>query len=330
VTDIAELFVLLESQAQAIAGSALLTRAADVLVNRREVLVALDANGQKHLLLPAPDRNVERDDASRGVTLGQRVLRVDGNDVTYADLHCHVPSLGSVFDRLIEDVLMRLASDASTPVATCRRVLDEWRALLRAAGQELSRESIIGLVGELEVLRIIAVHDASAALDSWQGPTGAMHDFARAGRAIEVKTVTSVDGSFVSISNLDQLDPTLVTALHLVVVHARPDGTALSLDGRIDALALLGVPRDALQNRVRAAGYVYGTGAALDDRFVIRSVRAWRVGDSFPGLRRSELGEARLRGVSRVNYELALDSAPRRLSDGQFQQFLGAWLAGAE
>ena len=37
--------------------------------------------------------------------------------------------------------------------------------------------------------------------------------------------MTSVDGTFVSISNIDQLDPALVGSLHLVVVHAREDST---------------------------------------------------------------------------------------------------------
>ena len=162
-------------------------------------------------------------------------------------------------------------------------MLDEWRALLKAAGQSVTRETVIGLVGELEVLRLLAAHNPVGALDAWRGPSKSVHDFVRGGAELEVKTTTSVDGNFVSISNIDQLDPTAITSLHLVVVHAREDSTAPGLDERIDELIGLGVPQDALLTKVAIAGYVYGSGALVDDRFQVRSVRAWIVGDSFPG-----------------------------------------------
>lgn len=327
MTDVAEDFVLLEAESRAVAGSALLTRPVNIDVAGQAALVAVDANAQRHLLVPLTGPGMDSDHASQGVTLGPRVLRVGAVDVQYADLHCRIPSLSLVFERLVEDVLQRLAFDASAPVAVCRRVLDEWRALLRAAGQGLSREVMIGLVGELEVLTLLARQNPTGAVEAWWGPTGAVHDFVRSGHAIEVKTVTSVDGTFVSISNLDQLDPALVDSLHLVVVHAREDSAGPTLDERVAALLAEGVPRDALLARVRAAGYVYESGVEVDSRFAVRSVRAWAVGDTFPGLRRGELGEARLRGVSQIRYELALDSAPRRLSDEQFEQFLVDWVS---
>jgi hypothetical protein len=205
-------------------------------------------------------------------------------------------------------------------------VLDEWRALLKAAGQSVTRETVIGLVGELEVLKILAAHNPAGALDAWRGPTRSVHDFARDGAELEVKTTTSVDGNFISISNIDQLDPTAMASLHLVAVHAREDTSAPGLDERIDELIDLGVPRDALLTKAAAAGYMYGGGAPVEDRYRIRSVRAWVVGNSFPGLRRAELGEDRLRGVSKIRYELALDSAPKRMSDRAFGKFAETWV----
>lgn len=291
----------------------------------RETLVAIDSARQKHLLIPLAIDEVEEDNASQGVTLGPRVLRVGTDDVTYADLHCRMTSLDRVFEELVADVLGRLTPERSEPVATCHKVLNEWRALLKAPGQGVSRETIVGLVGELEVLRLLSNQDPIRALDSWQGPTRSVHDFVRGGAELEVKTTTSVDGNFVAISNIDQLDPTLVASLHLVVVHAREDPGAPSLDERIDGLVALGMPHSALLTKTASAGYVYGSGTATGDRFRIRSVRAWRVGGSFPGLRRGELGEARLKGVSKVRYELALDSAPKRLTDEEFSLFIATW-----
>jgi Putative PD-(D/E)XK family member, (DUF4420) len=325
VTDVAEHFSLLEAETRRASGTQLWTRPLGIKVAGRDILVAIDSARQKHLLIPLAVDEVEQDNASQGVTLGPRVLRVGTSDITYADLHCRITSLDRVFEELVADVLGRLTAEHSEPDATCHKVLNEWRALLRVSGQGISRETIVGLVGELEVLRLLAEEDPTKALDSWQGPTMSLHDFVRGGAELEVKTTTSVDGNFIAISNIDQLDPTLVGSLHVVVVHAREDPRAPSLDERVDGLVALGMPRSVLLTKVASTGYVYGSGTATGDRFRIRSVRAWMVGDSFPGLRRGELDEARLRGVSRLRYELALDSAPKRLSDEEFRHFIATW-----
>jgi hypothetical protein len=329
VIEVGEHFVFLEAQVRNVAGSQLLTRAVGVKVGGRDALAAIDAFGQKHLLIPVTANAVYDDNASQGVTLGTRELRTASGDVTYADLRCRISSLALVFERLAEDVLKRLAVDNSAPVTTCRRVLDEWRALLKAAGQSVTRETVIGLVGELEVLRLLAVHNPVGALDAWRGPSKSVHDFARGGAELEVKTTTSVDGNFISISNIDQLDPTAITSLHLVVVHAREDSAAPNLDERIDEIVGLGVPQNAMLTKVTSSGYIYGSGTSIDDRLQVRSVRAWLIGKSFPGLRRAELGEVRLKGVSRIHYELALDSAPKRISDNEFNHLMTTWVGSS-
>lgn len=325
MTDVAEHFFLLEAETRKASGSQLWTRPVGFEVAGRETLVAIDSARQKHLLIPLAVDEVEQDNASQGVALGARVLSVGSSNVTYADLHCRMTSLDRVFEELVADVLGRLTAERSEPVVTCHKVLNEWRALLKASGQGVSRETIVGLVGELQMLRLLAEGDPIKALDSWQGPTMSVHDFVRGGAELEVKTTTSVDGNFVTVSNIDQLDPTLVASLHLVVVHAREDPNAPGLDERVDDLVALGMPHTALLTKVAAAGYIYGSGIATGDRFRIRSVRAWAVDDSFPGLRRGELGETRLRGVSKLHYELALDSAPKRLSDEEFRHFIATW-----
>lgn len=326
MTDVSEHFLLLKADADRVANSQLLTRTVGLRIGDADVLVALDSAGHRHLLIPVSVGTVDGDSASQGVTLGQRVLRVGSEDLTYADLHCRMPALDGVFERLVDDTLARLSADSSSPLTTCRNVLDQWRALLRAAGTELSREELIGLVGELEVLRLLAHHDPPAALDAWRGPSRSVHDFVRGGAELEVKTSTSVDGTFISISNIDQLDPGLSGSLHLIVVHAREDVTAASLDDRIDELTGLGVPRDGLLVKVADAGHVYGAELPLADRYRIRSARAWQIGEDFPGLRRAEIGEARLKGVSRIRYELALDTAPRRIADADLDGVLANWL----
>ncbi len=325
MNEIGEHFVFLASKGSQLSGTRLLTRPVGLKVQGREILVALDAAEEKHVLIPISDAAVDEDQSSQGVALSQRVLRVDGVDVAFADLHCRMPSLDLVFERLSDDVVARLAKDGTTPVDTCRQALDDWRSLLKSAAGGVSRETIIGLVGELEVLRLLAIHAPSAALSAWRGPSKSVHDFVRGGAEMEVKTTTSISGQVVSISNIDQLDPGLVDGLHLVVVHAQANELAPSLDERIDELIALGVPRGGLLGKVEDGGYVYENRPGIDDRYNVRSVRAWLVDDDFPGLRRNEIVEGRLKGVHNIKYELNLDATPNRLTDKEFATLLADW-----
>ena len=145
---------------------------------------------------------------------------------------------------------------------------------------------------------------------------------------MEVKATTALDGNFVQISNLDQLDPTGVTVLHLIVCALRYDPASRTLDERIRQLISDGFPQDLLIDKVGSAGYVFESAIDIDTRYAVRSVRIWHVADAFPGLRRNDLGEARLKGVSKVKYGLALDAAPPRLTDSAASTLFEGWVLG--
>ena len=288
--------------------------------------MALTADGRRCLLVPLTSEKVRPDGRSRGVALGERQLEIGGQVRSFLELSCKDDRLNLVFERLVDDVLVRLHEAGQDPVRVAIGALDEWRELLRTARAGLDREHLLGLVGELEILRMLAESAPELALAAWAGPSGAMHDFVSEQRALEVKATSSVDGNTVRISNLDQLDPAPVDDLLLAVVHVRESVSGPTLDLRLDELVDMGMPRDELFERVAEAGYVYESGAALP-KFETRSVRLWHVSDEFPGLRRSRVNEQTLRGVSRVSYELSLDSLPRRLSDQVSEQTLRHWVA---
>jgi len=325
MSEVAEHFVYLGIEAEAVAGTRLLSRGVGQRVAGGEILAALDSDNQKHLLIPVLDPDVPEDHSSQGVLLRRRELLVDGSTVSFADLHCRIPALDMVFERLLDDILARLEHESQAPVEVCRQALDDWRTLLRTASEGISRNTVVGLVGEFEVLRMLAERSPASALDVWRGPTRSVHDFVLGAAELEVKATSSVDGSTVSISNIDQLDPTLVGELHLVVVHVTANETAPTLDERIDELIAMGMPRGELLARVQRVGYVYETPPGIDDRYAVRSVRAWHVGADFPGLRSGEIAERNRKGVSDITYRLSLDAAPDRLSDEDFWKLLARW-----
>lgn len=293
-------------------------------VGTRELRIAIDGGGSKHLLMPAPGRFTP-DVRSRGVHLVERPYVLDGHEVLFADLYCADPALDMVFDRLAQDVVMLAEQSDTEPLAACQQVLEQWRELLRR-GTDLSEGTIVGLIGELHILSLLAERDPSAALEAWTGPRRTIHDFVRHDHALEVKSTSSLEGTSVKINGWDQLDPADVHSLHLAVVHCRPSDTAPSLDERIRALTELGIPLQPLLSKIALTGYVYEARQPLSTRYRIAKVSLWEVGDNFPGLRRSSMSETARKGVSQLQYVLATDSAPSRLTDLQQEAFLDGWL----
>lgn len=326
MTDVGTEYVLLREAAVLASENQLNTRPLDVAAPSGEpILVGLDTDQGKHLLLPLEDgEKLIADTGSRGVWLIETRLIVNGTLRRYADLLCREESLELVFERLVEDVVRRVTTGQAASTA-CHLALDQWRAMLRSS-VGLAREEILGVIGELEILRILGANSPAAALGAWTGPRRTVHDFVSADRAIEVKATSSVDGATVSINGLDQVDPVEVGDLHLAVVHCKEDLTAPTLDDRIHSLIQGGFPRNQLLEGVERSGYLFEAGMEHGTQYSIKSIRLWQVDDDFPGLRRSTLPEAIRKGVSRVKYDLAVDSAPPRLTDEQATGLLGGWL----
>lgn len=126
---------------------------------------------------------------------------------------------------------------------------------------------------------------------------------------MEVKGTATREGATVAIHGLDQLSSAEHEALHLVVAHCRPSASGLSLDDRIRELISSGFPRTELIERVGAAGYLYETDLPNEPRYDLLHLRVFEVDTDFPGLRREDIPEHLLAGVSNVQFVLNLDAA---------------------
>lgn len=285
----------------------LLTRPFRSIPGIGEILIGLDHDALRHLLIPITVGS-STPSFHGGGTL-KLSLRDAGTAGHFLDLTCAEPSLSFVFERLCADVIDRLEGAANSPSATVKSTLEDWRALFSGNSSELDRESRIGLIGELEILSALARRDPVAALESWVGPTRALHDFTLNGFSLEVKCTSTQGGERVTISSLDQLDPATAAELYLAAVHVQPDSSAPSIDDRVRSLLEIGVPEYGLIQKVGAYGHLFESGQNEDALFGVRGVRYWRVTDSFPGLRRSDFDETRLTGIEKVEYDLVLDTA---------------------
>lgn len=227
--------------------------------------------------------------------------------------------LDSIFEIVAAD-LMEAASAPQTATAAVAALfarLSAWQAFLRARRSGLGRLAVVGLAGELLVLRRLAeVAGWPAAVGAWMGPAGGLHDFARRGIGIEAKTSCGV-ASFIDISSLDQLDDTGLSALLLAHVHLTESTTGFHLPGLVGGIArdlAAAAPTEmrTFQDALLLAGYAnVDADLYLTPVFQIVSKRFFSVGVLFPRLIRTEAPE----GIAEAHYRLDVRALQAHLID---------------
>lgn len=312
---LSEAFFYLQADPRHKAGQ-LLTRVCKDIPGIGQLLIGLDQNDQRHLLIPISGTSVVTDLSSEGTL--QLSVREAGLSGQLLDLTCTEPTLSFVFERLCSDIIERLTNSPGSPISSVKSTLHDWKALFAGPASKMNRESLVGLIGELEILALLAKENPLAAIEGWMGPSGAIHDFSLDGITIEVKCTSSLDGNRVSISNLDQLDASNNNLLYLAVVHLLDKNSGPSVDDRIRSLIELGVPAHPLIQKTAAYGHVFESGFTDAETFEVNNIRFWVVSEDFPSLRRSDVSASRLRGIEKVKYDLLLDAAGEPLTNDEY------------
>lgn len=300
----------------------ILLRDTGITTPRGAVLLGLDRQERRHLLVPVADDFAIDPFTGEALRLGEWT-NTERADLPrrFLDLCCTSGRLGEVFASLVDDVLARITLAPNEAPTAIHAGLDDWQRLLNAS-TALGSEQARGLFGELLVLRELARTNAPHAVQCWTGPDSAAHDFTTPRGDIEVKT-SSADGLDVTVSSLIQLDHIGPAPLVLVrvAVQASPQGE--SIDELVADLETMGCPPGALHQRLSMVGHTPHLPEA--ERFVlVGPLRGWLVGDDFPGLRRSEIPETRRDAISRVSYTISLAGAPGALSEAELTSWFSS------
>ncbi|MFF1412823.1 PD-(D/E)XK motif protein [Streptomyces sp. NPDC058289] len=275
--------------------------------NGAQILVGVDSGGDHHLLVPIDDNVISEDSQAAYITIRRRELRIHGTTRAYADVTCHRADLAELFDDVLAAMIDQLESNTGErPDAVCKRVLNEWRELLRRRHGLLGEEALRGLFGELVVLEKILDSARAHTLSVWCGPNRDPHDFRLSGGDLEVKTL-GMTGSTVRIHGVGQLQPPVNGDLHLVVVRLSSDPDGLSLPDLVDRITPKTDGRRAFDDALARAGYV-GIDAEhyRDRRFVVPQIVALPVTDGFPRVVPSSLVAALPVEISALSYTLDL------------------------
>lgn len=262
------------------------------------------------LLSEEPRAQLEIDPAKQELRLICPVIGAEPDVAAYERLSCdRIPIAGGVeryrltvnaLDMhyeayvLIESIVDQLRSGASFRHAVSES-LEGLKDLL-SSRKKLTDEKIVGLIGELLVLKhVIHTQGEDPAVEAWLGPLSEEHDFGFEQFDAEVKTTRSEARSH-WIGSETQLEPVPGRPLYLVSVQVTRAGHAK------DAFTLADLIRDTrsmLDGRLKAfddaiedLGWRESDADLYKVRFQERSVpRAYLIDDEFPAITSLRLDE---------------------------------------
>jgi hypothetical protein len=232
-------------------------------------------------------------------------------EISVADIELVPHFLG--FVETVVDAIQLQGAEATGAIQTSMRL---FRRLLRDV-HLLSRERVLGLLGELWVLNRLIDAGGGGALESWTGPRGEAHDFRIGGVELEVKT-TARQRRVHLIHGLDQLEPSPGADLHLVSLQLASGGAASESFSLAERLAATRKRLDGFGRGEEFGRLVIGRhGIApedehrYDERFRLRSAPVLiKVDESFPRLTRDDIDAApnpEMHRVVEVEYEVDVE-----------------------
>lgn len=211
-----------------------------------------------------------------------------------------------IFTVLAADLIDRLieVNDSTQLLSILHKRIAHWKRFLASGLNGMSRESQIGLFGELLILKeLMAVHGKQdEAVNSWIGPIKKNQDFVLLRNAIEVKTTSSNDISTVQISNEFQLDTS--TFDHLFLCHVTIEERAnsgVTLPALIEEISI-SLNR---HSRVQFLDFLEEAGYSCSQRnlyvntgYIERTRNYYLVSDLFPRVTPNML----MAGISTIKY----------------------------
>ncbi|RMB61446.1 PD-(D/E)XK motif protein [Tessaracoccus antarcticus] len=286
------------------------------------LLLGVNAQGQRHVLAPIPADFAFKAEQGESIELTEWSHPTTG--VRYLDLICHDELLSQPFEQLTDSIVDRVANRESPHIAIQEAIKDMQKLL--KPGRVLAENLARGIFGELVVLSWLAQRNAHYAVDAWHGPDPHVHDFSTAKGDLEVKS-SGNDSRSVTISSLSQLDEVAETPLVLIRLHVQSAPQGKNLEEMINGLVALGCNHADLVNKLEGEGFRLGIDSD-EHRFIAPiEALAWRVGSTFPGLRRGDLPIDRGEAITQIKYTLNLLSAPGAMTAFELQAYMDGMMS---
>lgn len=213
-----------------------------------------------------------------------------------------------VFAIVAKDVLdsLRKQKEASKYIDTMKKRIEKWSDFFKNPSHyHLPEKEVIGLMGELTLIKELRSAGINGASDFWNGPIQASQDFQGEKVAIEVKSSMTNKMEYVHVSSEIQLDLETRNALFLVAYRLeRNEATGMTLPELIcqisDELDEQQLAR--FNANLTCIGYTENDKELYPKRYSVMERRIFSIQDGFPRILRADLPQ----GIMDINYRLAL------------------------
>jgi len=281
-------------------------------LSEADVLLCITQDGNPGILLrnPGGKAPLPNPGCGRLVVKREQLLREGSQLDDYIRIECLECGLETPFALLVSQVVSHLTSGA-TPSKACMDAVLEFRRLLSKNGGLLpSQDEILGLVGELLLLKRLV--SASPHLwQGWNGPLGSARDYSWGTVDIEAKASRMAGESRLTVNGLEQLEPEEGRDLliHHSVVTNNPVGT-VDVPGLVDEIRGQISDLEGFDTRLVSAGFLSEQRDLwLEHRFTLHGSHLYRVSEDFPRIRKSDFPDGSLpAGVAKLRYDIMLSS----------------------
>lgn len=267
------------------------------------------------LLLPNVKTRPRRTDGLELTSVEGSVSPVE-KAAAYLSIKCRHPDFVPVFFRFVDEIVEGLEAGFATEAAV-GAALETWFDFLRSPGELLSPERIVGLWAEVHFLReLLATHkDPMAVIDAWKGPDRDAWDFQLPGSAVVEVKATRKAGRAIVIHDETQLNPGggIGWLLFNRIGDVHAGGAGESLAGIVDAILdslksqTLAPARKRFMSALSRAGYCLVAQDSYREPVLRIEEQLWfKVDDSFPVLRLSQIAAATRARISNLEYTFDL------------------------
>lgn len=221
-----------------------------------------------------------------------------------------------LYEAMMGDILSYLPLDDAIPHKIIfKRFMDRvnaWQAFMGRARKALSRQSELGLIGELCILRKLLKFNVPAedVINWWRGPLHGIHDFQMYGSAIEVKTTLSQEGFEIDVFNIEQLEPAGLNKLFIAAVRLEEADVGEKLPQIVqtieDDIGSNSNARRLFKIALGHAGYSSEHDSHYSLSILTNEIMYFNVDENFPSLRRINIPKE----VIKLSYKIDLGFLP--------------------
>jgi hypothetical protein len=300
-------------------GEKINARVLDLENNKRlKVFVFSEKNGVYSCLLPVADTKSKLPELN-GLLIQYEQFKMPGSEMRwYILIECRTTAYLTNFTEILKEIISELDKDKFDTVKCVHLIISKWRHFLSVPTSEiLSEENIIGLLGELLLLKNLLNAYDTEAVNFWVADRGE-EDYIIANRVIEVKATLKEKHEHI-INGIDQL--LILPARTKIILSLLLIKSENELDFNLphvishcaESLADDPAALDSFYTKLKSRGYdLRDANLYLNHNYKLYKGGYFEVDESFPKLTKQQLSQPLHSRISKIRYTIDMEGLPNK------------------